>query len=177
MAVSGRDRVHDAWYDLSVRVVLSLVVAVVVNVAAGCDDCRAVEPRSLDFECDGAASFRGELHLDSAGTWRAFLSDSCLPTAVDARIDELVAAVDFNVDAVFVARGARLSTTRCLVAREAESIAACTDGLRIIFDDEEIGPDNCPGGDWTVALLVPRADVRSALAANEDTVVGDQTFE
>ena len=155
------------------RVVVALVVVVGVG-AAGCDDCRSVEPRILALECEVAESFRGELHLDSAATWRSFLSDRCLPTSDVAAIDGFVGQVDFAVDAVIVARGPRLSTTRCLVSREVESLDTCTDGLRIVFDDEELGPEACTTTpDWTVAVVVPRGELRAALADDVSTVDED----
>lgn len=176
--MSRRDPVDGAWYDDRVRALSPFAVAVVVAAVVGvvgCDDCRAVETRALDLDCQGVA-FRGEIHLDTADTWRSFLRDRCIPTAEAARIDALVAEVDFAVDAVVVASGARLSTTRCLQTREAESVDACVDGLRIVFDDVEIGPEDCDGTNWTVALLVPRGELRAALAANEDDITSVDSF-
>jgi len=139
--------------------VLSLLSA---TLAVGCFDCRPIETRALALECSGAATFRGELHLDSPDTFRSFLSDRCLTDATATEIDAVVASVDFTTEAVFVARGARGSIARCLESRAAESVDVCGDGLKVVFEDEESGDDVCPG-DWTVAFALQRADLRAAI--------------
>jgi hypothetical protein len=146
-----------------VRAFLFLVAAIGVGaLASACLDCRPVETRDLGIDCSGSSTFRGELHLDSAETWRTFLTDRCL-TDDGADIDAAVAAVDFSTEAVFVARGARSSVSRCIVGRAVETVDACGDGLKIVFADDENGDAVCPG-DWTVAFTLPREDLRSALA-------------
>jgi hypothetical protein len=139
--------------------VLSLLFA---TLAVSCFDCRPVETRPLALDCAAAATFRGELHLDSAETFRSFLSDRCLTEATATEIDAVVAGVDFTTEAVFVARGARGSIARCLESRVTESVDVCGDGLKVIFEDEESGDDVCPG-DWTIAFALQRADLRAAL--------------
>lgn len=130
--------------------------------AVGCVDCRPVQPRDLGIDCAALAAFRGEIHLDSADTWRSFLSDRCLTESSAADIDAVVDAVDFAVEAVFVARGVRSGIARCLESRKVESVDACGDGLKVIFEDQESGDVVCPG-DWTIAFALPRAELRSAL--------------
>jgi hypothetical protein len=149
-----------------VRVALVAIAIAAAAVLVGCFDCRPVTTRDLALECSAASAFRGELHFDSADTWRSFLTDRCLFDATGAEIDAAVAAVDFSREAVFVARGARAGVARCLKARGVESVEACGDGLRILFEDSESGDANCPG-DWTVVFAIGRADLRSALDADD----------
>jgi hypothetical protein len=149
-----------------VRVALVAIAIAAAAVLVGCFDCRPVTTRDLALECSAASAFRGELHFDSADTWRSFLTDRCLFDATGAEIDAAVAAVDFSREAVFVARGARAGVARCLEARGVESVEACGDGLRILFEDSESGDANCPG-DWTVVFAIGRADLRSALDADD----------
>ena len=130
----------------------------------GCADCRPADVQPLLVACDGSA-FRGELHLDTAATFRSFLRDRCIPQASDAEIDAFVGQVDFTVDAVFVAAGARAGVSRCIAEREAESVEVCNDGLRISFADVTTADATC-GGDWTVAFAMPRSELRAALASS-----------
>ena len=151
---------HGACYDTSVR---SLVLLVVFGAfAAACLPCHPVTTTPIALECDAGAAFNGELHFDSAPSFRSFLNDRCLLESSDEAIDAIVADVDFGVDAVFVARGARSSAGRCITARAAESVNVCDDGLRVVFDDVESGDLNC-GGSWTVAFKLPRDEMRAAL--------------
>ncbi len=149
-----------------VSVVVNVVGAVAAVVAAtavgGCVDCRPVTTRDLGLECSAGSTFRGELHFDSAETWRSFLTDRCLFDASTEQVDAAVAAVDFSREAAFVARGPRAGVARCLEGRAVETVDACGDGLRILFDDTQTGNVVCPG-DWTIALALSRADLRSAL--------------
>ncbi len=139
---------------------LSITLLSLTLLSVGCFDCRPVERRDLALQCSASASFRGELHLDSAATFRSFLADRCLPDADASVIDNAVAAVDFTTEVVFIAKGQRSSISRCIEGRAVESADACTDGLRIVFDDQESGIGACPG-DWTVAFAMPRADMRA----------------
>lgn len=147
------------------RVALVVTVACVAAVLGGCFDCRPVTTRDLGLACSAASTFRGELHFDSAETWRSFLTDRCLLDATPAEVDAAVAAVDFTREGVFLARGLRAGVARCLEARAVETVDACGDGLRVVFADDESGDTNCPG-DWTVAFALDRADLRSALDAD-----------
>lgn len=150
------------------RVALVVIAISAAGVLGACFDCRPVTTRDLALECSPASTFRGELHFDSAETWRSFLTDRCLFDADPSQIDAAVAAVDFSREAVFVARGARAGVARCLEARGAETVDACGDGLRVLFDDDESGETICPG-DWTVTFALSRADLRSALDADDAT--------
>jgi len=151
-----------------VRVALVVTALAAAAVLGGCFDCRPVTTRDLALECSAASTFRGELHFDSADTWRSFLTDRCLFDATPEQIDAAVGAVDFSREAVFIARGARGGAARCLEARGVETVDACGDGLRIVFADDESGDAlNCPG-DWTVTFALSRADLRSALDADDD---------
>jgi hypothetical protein len=143
--------------------IVALTGAVLV---VGCSDCRPVQTRELGLECSADAAFRGELHIDSAENFRSFLTDRCLPGADDATVDAVVEGVDFGAEAVFVARGSRAGVSRCIEARAAESVDACNDGLKIVFDDVESGDTVCPG-DWTIAFALSRQDLRSALDADQ----------
>jgi hypothetical protein len=145
-----------------------LIVSVVISAAmsSSCLDCRPTAARTLAVDCVTDASWRGELHLDSAATWRSFLVDRCLVGEPPEVIDEWVRAVDFTQEAVVVAKGARGSVSRCLEAREVETVDVCDSGVRVLFEDVESGEQVCPG-DWTVAFALPRDDLRSALLANE----------
>lgn len=164
----GASRLNDAapaaWYDPGVGRLLASVLVVGLS-AVACFDCRPVQTRDLGVSCSPAASFRGELHFDSADTWRTFLTDRCLFDATDTEVDAAVAAVDFTSEAVFIARGARASVSRCLVVRNVESVDVCSDGLKIIFDDDESGDQACPG-DWTISFALPREQLRAALDAD-----------
>jgi hypothetical protein len=154
------------WQKNALRLVGATVVAGVAVAVGACADCRNVETRELGIECNADASFQGELHFDSAGTYRTFLSDRCLPGEDAAAIDAIVGDVDFGTEAVFVARGARAGVSRCIEARAAETVEACGEGLKIVFDDVESADPVCPG-DWTIALAMPRQELRSALDADE----------
>jgi hypothetical protein len=149
-----------------IALVVSVVVVVVATVVGGCFDCRPVTTRDLGLECSAASTFRGELHFDSAETWRSFLTDRGLFDASAEQVDAAVAAVDFSREAAFVARGARAGVARCLEVRAVETVDACGDGLRILFDDTQTGSVECPG-DWTISLALSRADLRSALDADD----------
>ncbi len=150
---------------------------IVVAFAVGCDNCRRIETRALDFECAATASFRGELHLDSEATWRSFLTDRCLPDAAAAEIDAHVKSVDFDVDAVVAARGERLSNGRCIARRAPESVDVCSEGLRVIFDDVETSVETCVASSWTVILVVARSDLRDAITENVAAVDDGASFE
>ncbi len=148
------------------RVALVVIAVSAAVVFGGCFDCRPVTTRDLALACSAASTFRGELHFDSAETWRSFLTDRCLFGDDAAGIEDAVAAVDFSREAVFIARGARAGVARCLEARGVESVDACGDGLRVLFVDDESGDANCPG-DWMVSFALSRADLRSALDADD----------
>jgi hypothetical protein len=141
------------------------VSAVVGLGSTGCGGCREVAVQPLAVDCGPASTFGGELHFVDAATWRSFLTDRCL-TPDDATIDALVAGVDFSTQAVFVARGSRAVGGRCVAERAVDTVGACSDGLRVVFDDVESGDVPCPG-DWTVAFALPRSELRAALA-NDD---------
>jgi hypothetical protein len=143
--------------------VRSLVVATVVVVAASaCTPCRRIETTPIALDCAQRAAFSGELHFDSAGSFRSFLSDRCLLDSSDDEIDGFVDDIDFSKDAVFVARGARAGSLRCIQERDAESVDVCDDGLHIAFADEESADASC-GGSWTVAFVLPREELRAAI--------------
>jgi hypothetical protein len=134
---------------------------------AGCLPCRAIEARPLALDCTAQSTFRGELHFTDAATFRSFLTDRCLGPDAVAAADALVAGVDFGTDAVVVGRGPRAGTGRCIEARAVESVSICDDGVRIAFVDTITSALPCTG-DWTVAVLVSRSELRSALADGED---------
>ncbi len=144
-----------------------LVFTLVLVVA--CSPCRRIETTPVEIDCTANSDFVGELHFDTAGSYRSFLSDRCLTDAAPAEIDALVAAVDFTQQAVFVARGVRQGISRCIQTREAENVDVCDDGLRVVFLDEESRDETC-GGLWTVALVLPREELRAAI---EDDDSGD----
>ncbi len=129
---------------------------------SACSPCRAIETRALPLDCTAGAPFAGERHFDRQETFTTFLEQECGIAAGAA--SELVATVDFNVDAVVVARGDRFINNRCLDERRAESVEVCEAGLRITFDDVESASSTCEGLQWTVAVVVGRADLRAALA-------------
>lgn len=146
----------------TVAAVFAAVCAVAV-VGAGCTPCRRIETKPIALDCAQNATFlSGELHMDSAATFRSFLTDRCLPEATDGEIDDLVGAVDFSTDAVFVARGNRGGAQRCITERATESVDVCEGGLRVVFADRESGEGQC-GGKWTIAFSLPRDDLRSAV--------------
>ncbi len=153
-------------YDVCVRffavALVSVLVFVVVSVSA-CAPCRRIETTPLALDCDQAGQFSGELHFDSADSFRSFLTDRCLPDADASEVEDFVGAVDFSTDAVFVARGFRAGTGRCIVSRATESVDVCDSGLQLVFDDEESADASC-GGQWTVAFSLSRDDLRAALA-------------
>lgn len=146
------------WYDVGVR----FFVVFVVVAAAACTPCRRIETKPIELDCEGGAAFTGELHFDSADSYRSFLTDRCLPTSNSSEVEDLVDAVDFTVDAVFVARGARAGSLRCIEERATESVDVCDDGLHVVFDDVESGDASC-GGSWTVAFALPREELRAAI--------------
>lgn len=152
------------WYDVGVRSIVASVV-VVVTASAGlgaCSPCRRIETTRLELDCAANVDFSGEIHLDTAGSYRSFLSDRCLTEADDAAIDALVDDVDFTTQAVFVARGARQGFSRCIEDRQADTVDVCDDGLRIVFRDDESGDPTC-AGDWTVAFVLSREELRAAI--------------
>lgn len=129
---------------------------------SACSPCRAIETRVLPLECPTGAPFDGERHFDRAETFTTFLGQEC-GIATDAAA-AFVSEVDFNIDAVVVARGERFANNRCLEERTAESVEVCEAGLRITFADIESASATCEGLQWTVAVVVGRADLRAALA-------------
>ncbi|MDP2339442.1 MAG: hypothetical protein Q8O67_00680 [Deltaproteobacteria bacterium] len=137
--------------------------AVLVAAVASCTPCRRVETTPIEIDCDANADFVGELHLDTAASYRSFLNDRCLPEGREAEIDALVDAVDFTVDAVFVARNLRQGASRCIEERAADSVDVCDDGLRVVFRDEESGDATGCAGHWTVAFVLPRGELRAAI--------------
>lgn len=159
--------------DVVLHRVAVVFVASLLTLVVGCEPCRRIERRVLDLDCSDASSFRDELHFDNEATYRSFLSDRCLPAGDPIDVEARVAEVDFSVDAVVVARGPRVNGTRCITARAVESVDVCTSGLRLIFEDVEGGVDGCPAGDWTVAVVVGRDDLRAAIGADEGVVTDD----
>ncbi len=149
-----------------VCVVSAVSMLVSTSSMVACLNCRPATTRPLNIDCAVDSTWRGELHLDSAATWRSFLTDQCLIGEAPEVIDAMVDAVDFTSEAVVVARGPRAGVSRCLEAREVETVDICETGVRVVFDDVESGEEVCPG-DWTVAFALPRDDLRSALLANE----------
>ena len=141
---------------------IPLAAALVVATATCCTPCRRVDTTRIELECSANADFVGELHLDTAGSYRSFLSDRCLPDGRDAEIDAFVDAIDFNSQAVFVARNLRGGQARCIEVRQAESVDVCDDGLRVVFRDDESGDATC-AGHWTVAFALARGELRAAI--------------
>lgn len=143
---------------------LSLLLGVVAGAPVGaCLECRTVDATPLPaVVCDGA-DFEGELHFDAAATFRSFLRDRCMTQASDDTLDAITNSVDFNTRAAFVAVGSRAGVGRCVQARAAGSVEACEEGLRIVFDDVTTADPVCAGV-WTVALSLPRGELRAALA-------------
>lgn len=144
-----------------------VALGVMAVLPGGCGPaCRAVEARPLSLSCADASPFLGELHFDDAATFESFLELDCLQDADSVARGAVVRAVDFTTEAVFVAVGRRAQGARCLAARAAETVEVCDTGLRVGFDDEEEGvesaTDSC-GGKWTVALALPRAELRAAI--------------
>ena len=145
-------------YEAGVRTLLLVLFVAVV----GCAPCRRIETTPVEINCGEDVDFEGEIHLDTAASWRSFLTDRCLRDGREAEIDALVGGVDFTTSAVFVARGLRQGQSRCIEVREAESVDVCDDGLRVVFRDEESGQVNC-AGHWTVAFVLPREELRAAI--------------
>jgi hypothetical protein len=136
-------------------------VAGALGATMGCLSCRTVAAKPLAVECAPSSSFRGELHFTDADAFRSFLTDRCLLSA-DAAAG-VVDDVDFGVDGVFVARGPRAAPGRCVEHRVVDDVSVCVDGLRVAFADDVTGATPCVG-DWTVAVALPRAELRAALA-------------
>lgn len=130
-------------------------------VSAACSPCRPVETRALAIDCAETAPFEGERHFDRSEPFTTFLTQEC-GLAVDASA-EIVASIDFDVDAVVVARGERFANNRCINDRDAAAVEVCDAGLRIEFNDVESADQTCQGL-WTVAVVVARGDLRTALA-------------
>ncbi len=129
--------------------------------------CRSVAVQPLDFEC--TSGFVGEIHLDSRGSFDTFLRQECLLDASDEDITELLDAVDFEQDAVFVAAGLDgLGDARCLENRELDDAQVCSNGLKVLFSDVfRTIDEQCPATTWTVAFAIDRAELRAALDAAE----------
>ena len=143
---------------------LAVCTLVAVGLAAGCGSgCRVIDVVEQPLLCDANATFVGENHFDDAATYESFLSGECLPNNTPADLDSRVSAVDFSVNAVFVAVGAKnLGTSRCITTRALDRVEACTDGMRVSFLDDLVEDAVCPGT-WTVAFALSRADLRAAL--------------
>lgn len=138
------------------------------GVPGGCgDDCRAVEHRALAIDCEGG--FSGELHFDAAATFDTFLQQRCLLAPSDAEVAGLLASVDFSDEAVVVASRPRtLADGRCIATRSLADVSVCGDGLRVDFVDAyETALDACPVSNWTVAFVLSRDDLRTALVLPE----------
>ena len=159
--MNARAAKNAACYDKVVRFVFAASVFAVAATAVGCSPCRSIETTPIAIDCSPAAAFSGELHFDTAESYRNFLNDRCLLEASDEAIDALVDDVDFSTEAVFVARGSRGGVNRCLQERSAETVNVCEDGLRVVFADVE-SREEC-GGLWTVAFKLPRDELRAAL--------------
>lgn len=143
------------------------LLALIAMVASSCSSpCRSIETRSLDFECEQASNFTGELHFDSEGSFDTFLRQQCLSDDDDALADQILAGIDFTTEAVFVARGRHaIDPTRCLQTRELADAQVCSTGLKLYFDDVIRQAEPCPGTRWTVAFVLSREDLRAALDA------------
>ncbi len=151
------------------RIPLAAGCALVVGATSGaCQPCRAVDAKPIDLECAAASTFIGELHFTDPATFRSFLTDRCLGAGSADAADAIVGSVDFASDAVVVARGARAGAARCIERRSVDGVASCTDGLRVVFDDQVSNEPAC-GGTWTVALSLPRSELRAALGEDADT--------
>lgn len=148
-----------------------LSLSCMLAVASGCGaPCRDIEARPLELTCDATQGFSGELHFDSQATFDTFLRQQCLPPGADDIAAGVLASVNFDAEAVFVAvRPHDLGPGRCLRARALDSAQVCATGLRLLFNDEVRTPGEvCPATRWTVAFALPRAELRAALEAAEE---------
>lgn len=153
------------------RVAVALVAVATLGGTVSCGrPCRTLETRALDVQCEVGSVWEGELHFDDAAVFESWLSLECLPSSSPEQIGALVGSVDFLTDVVFVAVGRRMVQSRCIESREAASVAACDDGLRVAFEDDLSGSADCLGR-WTVAFALAREDMRAALG-QVDTATG-----
>jgi hypothetical protein len=143
---------------VAVRVAVS-VATVAGMFLSSCSPCRSIEARPFSLECDTAAALPGELHFDSASSFRNYLLSDCTPNASDAELAAVTDRVDFSRDVVFIAVGSRQLGGRCVAARVVDEAAVCEDGLRMGFRDTE---GDC-GGNWVAGALIGRDDMRQAL--------------
>ena len=161
-----RRRMRNALRLWSATVLLLLTMG-----ATSCGvQCRETEVRPLELSCDLTSGFVGEVHFDSAATFDTFLRQQCMLSASDAEVQALLDAVDFRTEAVFVAVGPdAIDDTRCLASRDVDTVSVCSDGLKIGFTDtlRTLNGASCPGTDWTIAFVIDRDALRTALNAAE----------
>jgi hypothetical protein len=134
-----------------------------------CLPCHDVAARPLPLDCVSTSSFAGELHFTDDASFLAFLTDRCLGPDAGAAARTLVDGVDFSTEAVVVARGVRKGAARCIEERSVDTVAVCDDGVRIAFDDVITNAEPC-AGDWTIAFVMPRTELRAAVADDDDAV-------
>jgi hypothetical protein len=132
----------------------------VVAVVASCSPCRTVPHRNIAIVCDTAATFEGELHIDSAATLTTFLFSECV--SVDEDVAAAVAEIDFSNEGAFFVRGLRNTLSGC-VNRIIGDVAVCNDGLRLGFSDEPQGNAGCTGY-WESLVAMPRDELRAAVS-------------
>jgi len=159
------------------RITLSLAVAALpvgfalaLSSMSGCGPyCRDIVTTELPVECESPPRFTGEIHFDSLATFDTFLRQQCLPSASDDAIVAIENQVDFTTHAVFVAVGpAAIDNTRCVTRRDLDRAQVCSDGLKVVFDDDYASAEQgCTGSRWTVAFSLTREDLRAALEAGE----------
>jgi hypothetical protein len=150
--------------------VLPLALPVAVSSTSGCGPyCRDIEATELPVDCESPPRFTGEIHFDNLATFDTFLRQQCLPTASVDEIEAIEDQVDFDTHAVFVAVGpAAIDNTRCVTRRDLDRAQVCSDGLKVVFDDDYASADEgCTGARWTVAFSLTREDLRAALEAGE----------
>lgn len=150
------------------RPLLTLVALAAIAGASCGRPCRGIATVPIDLACDGLGTFTGELHFDDRATFETFLAGAqCIPDATDEQRAAIAGSVDFLTNVAFIAVGDRAQLGRCIEAREADAVEVCDDGLRIAFADR-ISDDTACGGKWTIALQVPRAEMRAALQDDDD---------
>lgn len=151
--------------------VWSGVVGLMLWTGMACErPCEPVAFRKVELRCDPVVGFSGEAHFDSRANFETFLRSQCLLPGEEARIADTLAEVDFRREVVFVAvRPMDTGVGACLLDRQVNDVEICEDGLNVIFDDEYFADgDTCPNGNWTIAFVLSRDDMRTALRVVDD---------
>ena len=158
------EKEHRAGQCLAMRTLSAILVLLSASFMFSCGgECRDIEFTPVEFECDIASAFIGEIHFDRAAIFETFLNDECLPGAAPERIAEIAALVDFDRDAIVVARGANSLNDECLAEREINNAQVCRAGLRFDFEDVISEDAVCETPVWNIAFTLARADLRAAL--------------